>query len=175
MHWQNQLKISVLVQVKILYRIRYKTMLYLSIQCPFNQLLSFWRQIRSVWWHVMPVAAPEIFLWGGIEGAKCNSEGVKIKNLPKMADFGHFFLDGGGKWGAEPPTGGKCPHAPLDAATAWHVTFDSKLHPFLWSHIFWQDFNLFTPNKHDPQEEEPRVEVHPLWLNKVESEYHYDF
>ena len=47
------------------------------------------------------VAAPEIFFVGGIEGAKCNSEGQKSKNLLKMADFGHFFLLTGGasgKW-----------------------------------------------------------------------------
>ena len=36
--------------------------------------------------------------------------GQKSKNLPKMADFCHFFLLTGGKWvGAEPPTGGKMP------------------------------------------------------------------
>ena len=31
---------------------------------------------------------------GGIEGAKCDSEGAKIqkKKMPEMADFGHFFL-----------------------------------------------------------------------------------
>ena len=47
-----------------------------------------------------------IFLWG-IEGAKCHSEGAKIqKNLPKMADFCHCFPLMGGKWGAEPQTGG---------------------------------------------------------------------
>ena len=49
---------------------------------------------------------------GGIEGAKCDSEGKKSKNLKKMADFGHFFSsDWGGKWG-EPPTEGNAPLMP---------------------------------------------------------------
>ena len=46
------------------------------------------------------------FFCGDIEGAKCISAGAKSKNLPKMADFCHFFPNWG-KWGrAEPPTGG---------------------------------------------------------------------
>ena len=53
----------------------------------------------SQWWH-------QKFFVGGIEGAKCDSEGQKSKNLPKMADFGHFFLLTGVQVDAESPTGG---------------------------------------------------------------------
>ena len=35
-HWQNQLKISVLFGYKILYRIRYKKINVILVQCPFN-------------------------------------------------------------------------------------------------------------------------------------------
>ena len=35
-HWQNQLKISALVYFKILYRIRYKKIDVILVQCPFN-------------------------------------------------------------------------------------------------------------------------------------------
>ena len=48
----------------------------------------------------------------GIERANCVSEGKKSKNLPKMADFCHFFLITEEQMGAEPPTGGKCPSCP---------------------------------------------------------------
>ena len=49
-------------------------------------------------WH--PVAAPEIFLWGGIEGAKCDSEGAKIQKFAENGWFWPFFpSDWGGKWG----------------------------------------------------------------------------
>ena len=68
------------------------------------------------------VAAPEIFLWGASRGQNAILRGQKSKNLPKMGDFGHFFLLTGGKWGAEPPTWG--PHAPLDAATVIFARFD---------------------------------------------------
>ena len=36
-YWQNQLKISVLVSYKILYRIRYKMINITLVQCPFRQ------------------------------------------------------------------------------------------------------------------------------------------
>ena len=49
--------------------------------------------VHQQWWH-------QNFFVGGTEGAKCISEGQKSKNLPKMADFYHFFSsDWGGKWG----------------------------------------------------------------------------
>ena len=35
-HWQNQLKISVQVYFKILFRIRYKEIEVIPVQCPFN-------------------------------------------------------------------------------------------------------------------------------------------
>ena len=35
-HWQNQIKISVLVQLKILCRIRYINTDFILVQCPFN-------------------------------------------------------------------------------------------------------------------------------------------
>ena len=40
-HWQNQLKILVLVQVKILYRIRYKNLDVILVQCPFKLAYSW--------------------------------------------------------------------------------------------------------------------------------------
>ena len=36
MHWQNQLKFLVLVEYKILYRIRYKKIDVILVQCPFK-------------------------------------------------------------------------------------------------------------------------------------------
>ena len=43
--------------------------------------------------------APDIFCGGGgIERAKCISEGPKSLNLSKMTDFCHFFLLTRGKW-----------------------------------------------------------------------------
>ena len=75
------------------------------------------------WWH-------HNFFVGSIEGAKCDSEGQKSKNLPKVGDFGHLFLRGGGARGAEPPTGGRqippCP-LPLDAATALRCSSQCKV------------------------------------------------
>ena len=64
------------------------------------------------------MAAPEFFffffLWGGgaSRGQNAILRGQISKNLPKMADFGNFFLLTGGKWGAEPPTGGHLPPMP---------------------------------------------------------------
>ena len=39
-HWQNQLKILVLVYLKILNRIRYKKTDVILVQCPFNTYIS---------------------------------------------------------------------------------------------------------------------------------------
>ena len=39
-HWQNQLKISVLVSFKILYGIRYKKTDVILVQCPFKTALD---------------------------------------------------------------------------------------------------------------------------------------
>ena len=36
MHWQNQLKISVLVKFEIFYRIRHKKIDVIIVQCPFK-------------------------------------------------------------------------------------------------------------------------------------------
>ena len=44
------------------------------------------------------------FLWeGGIEGAKCISEGAKIQKFAKNGRFSPFFSsdEGGGKWGRQ--------------------------------------------------------------------------
>ena len=56
---------------------------------------------------------------GGIDGAKCDSEGAKFKKKYRKWLILAIFSSDGGKWGeAEPPTGGgNAPHAPLDAAT----------------------------------------------------------
>ena len=63
---------------------------------------------------VNSVAAPEFFfLWGGIEGAKCDSEGAKIQIFAKNGLFWPFFSsDWGQVGGAEPLTGGKMPPCP---------------------------------------------------------------
>ena len=45
------------------------------------------------------------------EGEKCISECQRSKYLPKIADFGNFFLLTG-QVGADPPTGGKMPPPP---------------------------------------------------------------
>ena len=60
------------------------------------------------------------FVEGDIEGAKCDSEGEKSKNLPKMADFDHFFLLTGERGDRASDSGGggqMPPMPPLDAAT----------------------------------------------------------
>ena len=67
------------------------------------------------------------FFWGGVKGEKCDSEGAKIQKF----DFGHFFFfllgeSGGGRaseWGEN------APHAPLDAATAYHDFSTKKASP----------------------------------------------
>ena len=41
-HRQNQLKISVLVWFIILYRIRYKTIDVILVQCPFKDKVKMW-------------------------------------------------------------------------------------------------------------------------------------
>ena len=57
------------------------------------------------------------FLWG-IEGENTFLKGQKSKNLPKMADFAHFFLLTGGKWrGQMPPMPPLMP--PLGALHQW--------------------------------------------------------
>ena len=71
------------------------------------------------------LAAPELFLRGASQGKKSNSEGAKNqKNLPKMADFGYFFLLMGGISNLlEPPMGGGMPPMPipLDVATVYRM------------------------------------------------------
>ena len=54
----------------------------------------------------------EIFLWRAIEGENAILRGQKFKNLPKMADFGHFFSADGASRGRASDGGGgggKCP------------------------------------------------------------------
>ena len=46
------------------------------------------------------------FCGGGIEGQNAILRGQKYKNLPKMADFGHFFLLTGGQVGGRASNGG---------------------------------------------------------------------
>ena len=60
------------------------------------------------------MAAPEIFFCGGIEAAKCDSEGQKSKKIAKNGWFWPFFLEGG-KWrgGRASNWGVKCPMPPL--------------------------------------------------------------
>ena len=67
-----------------------------------------WNFIFTQWRH------QKFFCGGGASrGQNAILRGQKSKNLPKMADFGHFFLLTGGKWGgAEPPTGGHFPPCP---------------------------------------------------------------
>ena len=48
-HWQNQLKISVLVWFKILYRIRYKKIDVALVQCPFKCVYMFIKMLFKNW------------------------------------------------------------------------------------------------------------------------------
>ena len=58
------------------------------------------------------------FFVGGIEGAKCDSEGAKIKKYAENGWFWPFFSsDWGGKWGAGPLT--FTPHAPPPWCHHW--------------------------------------------------------
>ena len=58
------------------------------------------------------------FFVGGIEGAKSDSEGAKIKKFAKNGWFWPFFSFWLGGIASDGGGGGKCPHAPqLDAAT----------------------------------------------------------
>ena len=56
------------------------------------------------------VAAPEFFCRGASRGQNAILRGQKSKNLPKMADFDHFFFWRGGKWGWRPPCPPWCRH-----------------------------------------------------------------
>ena len=65
-------------------------------QCHINQYS--WSQSSGNGRHTylpLPVAAPEILFVGGIEGENAFLRGQKSKNLLKMADFCHFFLQMG--------------------------------------------------------------------------------
>ena len=86
-----------------------------NITCPHQQTenciltLKWPRYFYSRWCprgFLGPVAAPEIFC-GASRGQNAFLRGQKSTNLPKMADFDHFFLLTGRKWGAEPQTGGE--------------------------------------------------------------------
>ena len=67
------------------------------------------------------------FLWRASRGQNAFLKGQKSKNLPKMADFDHFFSDGR----SEPPTGlANVPHAPLMSPNVlfdfnWNLKFTS--------------------------------------------------
>ena len=79
------------------------------------------------------VVALEIFLWGRVSrGQNAILRGQKSKNLPKMADFGHFFLlTEGGQMGdrASDWGGGQMSHAPppLDATIEWKLYMLAQL------------------------------------------------
>ena len=83
-----------------------------------------------------PVAAPEFL--GGIEGKNAFLRGQKsIKNCQKWLILAIFSSDGGrASGGAEPPTGGKCPPCPLDAATVWTHILSLTLIPLHKNSIF---------------------------------------
>ena len=66
--WQNQLKFSVLISFKILYRIRYKKIDVILVQCPFNDNKIF--QGLSIIFSCGPQRAKdssEIDVWGPID------------------------------------------------------------------------------------------------------------
>ena len=84
------------------------------------------------------MAAPEFFLWGASRGQNAILRGQKSKNLPKMADFGHFFLLTGGQVGGQSLwLGGICPPCPplmpplFVARIRSYITYHIKL--VLWS------------------------------------------
>ena len=63
------------------------------------------------------MAAPEKILWGASRGQNAYLSGQKSKELPKMADFCHFFPSDWGK------VGDRAPHAPpLGAATGSNLS-----------------------------------------------------
>ena len=57
-HWQNQLKFSVLVWFKILYRARYKKKDFILVQCPFKYYQQHTNCPRSKWIDPSRVKAP---------------------------------------------------------------------------------------------------------------------
>ena len=78
--------------------------------------------IRLIHQMVWTVAAPDFFFFfffvAGIEGAKCDSEGQKLKKIAKNSWFWPFSFDWG--WvGEEPPTGGKAPPPPWCCHWVW--------------------------------------------------------
>ena len=76
----------------------------------------FWSSVTHWLQRVLPVAAPEFFfLWGGggHRGGKMRFWGGKYPKIcRKWLILAIFFLLTGGKWGAEPPTGGHLPPMP---------------------------------------------------------------
>ena len=72
------------------------------------------------------VAAPEFFFFSGGGGRSSGQNAIlrvqKSKHLPKMADFGHFFLGGGEQVGESiQGGGGQMTPCPLDAATECNI------------------------------------------------------
>ena len=64
-------------------------------------------------WSLATVAAPDIFCGGGASrGQNAILRGQKLKNLTKMADFGHFFFWLGESGGQSLRLGGIFPHTP---------------------------------------------------------------
>ena len=118
------------------------------------------------WWH-------QNFFVGGIEGAKCISEGAKIQNFAKkkkMAEFDHFFLLmgrgqvgegqslqlGGGGGGANAPIPPLMP--PLNLTQISHYNEDQTIY----------HFPCVSRNKRTKLEQYSRHFLeHPLHFNKT--------
>ena len=85
------------------------------------------------------MAAPEFFfffLWEASRGQNAIMRGQKSNNLPKMADFDHFFSDGGGgKWEQSLRQGDKCPQCP-PLMPPLPITTSNRLNT-IWHHSNW--------------------------------------
>ena len=95
----------------------------------FSEYLSFW---------LLDSVAAQKFFCGGIEGAKCDSEGAKIQKFTENGWFGQFFSSDLGQVGGGGQSlwlGGICPPCPLDAATDWTVFYFKK--PATQIFVFW--------------------------------------
>ena len=84
----------------------------LSATCQMTWYYEYFCTLQHL--HIPSGGTRNFFLWGGIEGAKCDSEGAKIQKVAENGWFWLCFSSDGGKMGAEPLTGGaNAPMPPL--------------------------------------------------------------
>ena len=94
------------------YKINYKKLRYSLRKIWTDPMFLLWKDLRGGWSSTMDryladvISGGNRIFCGGLRGQNTILRGQKSKNLPKVADFGHFFLLTGGGQGGEPPTGG---------------------------------------------------------------------